>query len=153
MSAQQYYNDKSTQISLPKNSPLIYPQGSPMLPSSSAVPTIPAFPTIQAELPQPYVATYQPVQVVQQPVVYFVHDIPYYCYQEQPDVLYPVYVPDFSQMYQEQQPRVLGEMVSAVGDVLENKVNSLENYVNKMEQQQVQAVQEKIKTSCFGLCC
>lgn len=88
------------------------------------------------------------------PTVYFVNDVPYCCYPEQPNILYPVY-PVYIPMQQgqpEHKERVLGDIVSAVGDVIETKVNSLENYVNNMEQQTVNATQEKIKTSCLAWC-
>lgn len=161
MSAQHYYNntsDRSTQMSIPKNSPNLS-----ML-SSIAPATIPAFPTVQQQLSQQpvYQTSYQPIQFitqqlnqpVQQASVYFLNDIPYYCYQQHPDILYPVYVPDFSHLQnQNGKPRVLGEMVSAVGDVLDNQFGSLENYVNNMEQQQIAAAQEKIKSSCFSCLC
>ena len=155
MSAQQYYNNKSNQMSLPKNSPNLFP-------ATASVCTVPAFPTIQLQVPseehyqQPiYQSSLQPIQLIQQvgAMIYFVNDVPYYCYHQQPDILYPVYVPDFSYLHQQQEkPRVLGDVVSAVGDVLENKVNSLENYVNNMEQQQITVTQEKIKSSCYNWC-
>lgn len=85
------------------------------------------------------------------PTVYFVNDVPYCCYPEQPHILYPVY-PVYMPQQLGQQERVLGDIVSAVGNVIETKVNSLEDYVNKIEQQTVNATQEKIKTSCLSCC-
>lgn len=99
--------------------------------------------------------TQMPQEISTSPSIYFLNNMPYCCYPHQPNILYPVYpvyIP-FQEVCNENSPqRVLGEMVSAVGEVIENKMNSLENYVQSMEQQAVAQTQEKVKTTCFKLC-
>ncbi len=88
----------------------------------------------------------------QQPyVIYDVNNMPYIAYTWQPDILWPVY---YTQPMQPENQRMLPEIVTAVGDVVQDEVNSLENYVKKMEQEAIKNAQEKLKsTNCVSWLC
>jgi hypothetical protein len=93
------------------------------------------------------IMSHQPIYIYdQQPyIIYDLNNVPHICYAWQPDILYPMLQPEQCQQ------RVMGEIVSAVGDVVQDQVNSLENYVKKMEQDAVANTQDKIKKStCFS---
>lgn len=86
--------------------------------------------------------------------IYYVNNYPYVCNYLQPDILLPLYViqPEQQQYNTSRNVRLAPELVSTVGDILEDQMVSLENYVKKIEEEAIQNASEKIKTSCYGLC-
>lgn len=135
----------------------------------STTPTTPLYPSTPAGHSFQTIVYQQPTVVEQQfqipqfqqlqqpqfsnnPLVYFVNDVPHYCYPQQSDILYPVYMP--SDMWQPYEPpmqfsvpnnqRFLGEIAETVMDAAGD---ALKQELNKAEQQVV----DKVRTCCFGL--
>ncbi len=71
-------------------------------------------------------------------MIYYLNNVPYYCYPEMPDILFPVYP-----VYQEYG---LPEITSTSSDV-----NSLEEYVKNMENQVVKTSDENANVSCWPM--
>lgn len=118
--------------------------------------THPTYVTISVQpVTEQSVPVFQAVQEASvSPLVYFVNNVPHYCYPQQPEILYPVYMPTdmcwmppdttgMAQQFSVPNPRFLGEIVEeavdAVGDVFKNNIN-------KAEQQAV----DNVKSCCCG---
>lgn len=130
---------------------------------SQSVPLQPVQQSQAVQKPQP--AAQQPLQAVQtnevpnvaSSVLYFYNSVPYISYSCYPDVLFPYYLVDQTTPQSDDvKQRVVGEIATAIGDIIEETVhqhvNSLENYVNTMEQNAVNTVKTEIKSSCLGFC-
>ncbi len=100
---------------------------------------------------------YDPYQYSSQPVytIYYLNNMPYVNYAQQPDILYPC-----QQVETTPEPSrgIASDLVAGVGDVLQNNlqynVNTLEDYVKKMEQQAAEQIIAKAKSSrCFTCFC
>jgi hypothetical protein len=142
--------------------------------SSSLYPSTPAGVSFQTVVCQPvfqqpvYTATtndigntstllsQQTPQISNNPLIYFVNDVPHYCYPQQSEILYPVYVPsatwppcspyyDQPRQFSVPNQRFLGEVVEAAFDA---SGNVLKQELNKIEQQVV----NDVKSRCCGLC-
>lgn len=96
-----------------------------------------------------YYYAQQPIQVLPEPQIYYVNNFPHIAYSYQPDILYPVYLPE---PYASRGP--VSDLVNTAGDVVQNEMGSLENYVKNMEQQAYDYAKDQVKQSkgcCFGI--
>jgi len=121
----------------------------------------------QQYLHNPTYISSQPVQMFQDisqvavPLIYYINNLPYICYPNQSDILYPmynmcpVYLP-YAPINSEQGSRGVGDLVTNIGDIVQeitdSKINSLENYVQKMEQDAINNITSEVKKNCFSLC-
>lgn len=95
-------------------------------------------------------------QISNSPLIYFVNDVPHYCYPHQSDILYPVYVPsdlwgyqgpqsELCQQFSVPNQRFIGEIAETV---LDAAADAVKQELNKAEQQ----LANEVKTCCFRLC-
>ena len=90
----------------------------------------------QADLEQQQEVPYQ---------IHYVNMLPYVCYNCQPEILHPIYFPQLPKQNERLLPEIATTFVNEVKPYLEN----LENDAKKFEQQ---AIENVVKTSCFGFC-
>lgn len=74
--------------------------------------------------------------------IHYVNTQPYVCYNCQPEILHPVYIPQ-----QLQNERLLPELAA----VFVNDLQKLEDNAQKYEQELINKANEKVKTCCFDL--
>jgi hypothetical protein len=108
--------------------------------------------SFQTQQSAPVVPPIQAIKPFEPSQIYYVNNMPYFCYPVQPEILYPMYP-----VYVPEQSRGVGDLVSNIGEIVEevvgDKVNSLENYVKQMEQDAVDNATVQVKKGCFKICC
>jgi hypothetical protein len=115
----------------------------------------PSAQTIQTVVHYPVQKTHvemSPQQISTHLMVYYVNDVPYYCYSHQPDILMPVYMPIDTNWFPQSEPQmvtsreydaignIIDGMANVVGEVVKNEIDNLQDNITK-----------DVKTCCFGI--